>query len=697
MNWPAFANPWLLTGLIAAGLPVLIHYLTRARSRRVAFPPFKFLVEADAGRQALHRLRTFVLLAVRTLAVLALVFLFARPFARPSGAAAHSEARRRVALILDGSLSMRAVPGGVTLFSRAKAEAADILRGLDAGEEAAVILAGATPRTLLPALSPNLPALHEGLVKAEPTFEVGNFQPALAMAKRLLGGPGTIYVFSDFQKSNWESAGELPAGITYRMRPVTSQPVDNVALTGTRLLPEEPVVGENAEVICSVFNCTPQPREETVHLQLGEFAQERRVAVPAFSTADCAFNVTFSQEGNFTGKAWLEPDDLREDNTRYLAVKVRKALQILLLSDADAGDARSAAFFVSRALAPSAEAAPGLKIVRRHGQDVDRGILETADVFILVAPATLTGEAAEIIARRVQEGARFLAVLDGPTAPSLVPAAFNPPFRLLRPVNSAGDESLVPGPRRLFSEVDAGDWSETGFRRHYQNEVLPGRSGDVLLAYGDGSAAITFSSVGKGAAAFVNLPLTPDGGDFIGSPMFPATLHELLRALRRSSEAKEVSPGMPWVLEAPIKGEGALAVLDPEGIPLEFQAIASGRISRLALPAAKSPGLYLVKQGGSVVGAEAVNVDPRESDTRPIALENLKAGAGTTVTTVQNDEDLLLAGKARPLWPQLAAAAVVLLSLEMLLLGFWRTSTEAAPGSGAAGVRAERKQREEAR
>ena len=40
---------------------------------------------------------------------------------------------------------------------------------------------------------------------------------------------------------------------------------------------------------------------------------------------------------------------------------------------------------------------------------------------------------------------------------------------------------------------------------------------------------------------FANLPLTPDGGDFIGSPMFPATLHELLRALRRSSEAREVT------------------------------------------------------------------------------------------------------------------------------------------------------------
>src|SRR5215475_11141059 len=127
-----FANPWLLAALVGVGLPVLIHYLTRARPRRVAFPPLKFLLEACAGQQSIHRLRTFVLLTVRCLAVLALVLLFARPFMKPSRAVANPEARQRVVLILDASLSMRAVQGGVSLFTRAKAEAADVLRGLDA-------------------------------------------------------------------------------------------------------------------------------------------------------------------------------------------------------------------------------------------------------------------------------------------------------------------------------------------------------------------------------------------------------------------------------------------------------------------------------------------------------------------------------------------------------------------------------------
>ncbi|PWU17995.1 MAG: hypothetical protein C5B50_10125 [Verrucomicrobia bacterium] len=675
----SFANPWLLVGLTAVGLPVLIHFLTRARPRRVAFPPFKFLVEACAGQQAVHRLRTTVLLTIRTLAVAALVFLFARPFLNPIGAGSNALASQRVVLVLDASLSMRAVQGGIPLFARAKSEAADVLRGLDSGAEAAVVLVGIKPRALLPALSRNLPALHEALVRAEPTFELGDFKAALAMAEHLLGGAGTIYIFSDFQKSNWENAGPLPAGVVCRLRPVTSEPVNNVALVGARVMPEEPVTGETAEVVCSVFNCSALPREETVRLQLGDFAQERRVTAPPFGTVDCAFNVTFSKPGVFIGKAWIDPDDLAEDNTRYVALRVHKALQVLLISDADPTDWRSAAFFVSRALVPSAKAAPGINLVRRHSQETDRGILETADLFALVAPASPTGETVEVITRRVQEGARFLAIVDGPTGPSLVPAALNPPFQLTRMVLSEAGDSIVSGQRRLFLDNELEDWSAVRFRRHYQNQVSANRKAEVMLSYPDGSAAVTLSTVGKGLAAFANLPLTPDGGDFVGNPMFPATLHELLRALRLSSEGQAITPGIGWVCETPSQGEGAPIMSDPEGKTIEAQVLTSGRTSRLALPPAKSPGIYPVKHSGVIVGAEAVNVDARESDTRLIALEKIKAGQGASVSVVRGEEDLLLAGKAIPLWPQLVAIVAALLAAEMLLLTLW-------PRKRAAGV-----------
>lgn len=381
MNSLAFTNPWLLAGVAAAALPVLIHYLTRARPRRIAFPPYQFLLEACAGSQAVHRLRTFILLAIRTLAVLALALLFARPYLKPAIAAADASAAKRVALIVDASLSMRAVQHGVTSFARAQAGAADVLRGLDAGSEAAVILEGLKPQPLLPALSRNLTALHDQLTAAQPTYELGDPAASLAAAAKLLNGHGTIYVFSDFQASNWKDVDALPKGIACRLRRVSDLPVDNVALTAVHVLPAAPVVGEPSEVVCTVFNSSPQPRQENVRLELGEFTQERPVNVPPYGSADVGFSLNFPDGGVFTGKVSLPPDDLPEDNTRYLTVHVHKALQLLLISDSDATDARSAAFFISHALVPSPEAAPGISLIRRHSSDADRGVLETADVY----------------------------------------------------------------------------------------------------------------------------------------------------------------------------------------------------------------------------------------------------------------------------------------------------------------------------
>lgn len=478
-------------------------------------------------------------------------------------------------------------------------------------------------------------------------------------------------MFSDFQKSDWEKVDRLPAGVICRLRQVTTGAIDNVAITGARLVPAEPVAGEPVQAICTVFNCTPRPREESVRLEFPDFAQEAHVALPPFGSADAVFNLTFSHTGSFAGKASIQPDDLIEDNTRYLSVRVNKALQILVVSDSDNNDERSAAFYVSRALSPSPQATPGLNVVRRHSQDTDRGILETADVFVPVAPVMLSGEAAEIIARRVQDGARLVSFLDGPTSPMLIFPTLNPPFQLQQSVNSPAGDSLSMGQGKLFAELDAGDFSSLRFHRHFQNVVFTNRQADVLLSYPDGSAALTLSAAGNGTAVFVNLPLTPDDADFIGSPIFPATLHEILSALRRGSGDRPVYPGAAWMLDVPTANEGAVAVSDPHDHAVAAQVLASGRITRLALPPAREPGDYIVKQEDNLIAHAAVNVDPRESDTRPIALADLKSGEGSSMSVVQQD-DLEISNQNRQLWPELAAAAAALLALEMVLLALWR-------------------------
>jgi len=256
-------------------------------------------------------------------------------------------------------------------------------------------------------------------------------------------------------------------------------------------------------------------------------------------------------------------------------------------------------------------------------------------------------------------------------------SALTPPFQLQRVVESERGDSVTLGSHQLFTDLDAGDFAGVRFHRHYQTRLLDHRAGDVLLVYPDGSAALTLSAAGQGSMVLANLPLSPEGGDFVGSPIFPAMLHELLRLLRHDPAERATMPGAAWMMDVPTSGEGAVTVADPEGRKVDARVVTSGRNTRLALPAAKIPGAYAFKQADVVVACAVVNVDPRESDTRPLALENLKSGTASAVTILHGEEDLALTSQIRQLWPQFAAAAVVLLGLEMLLLAGWRSSKRA--------------------
>ncbi|NQT85945.1 hypothetical protein HQ560_04225, partial [bacterium] len=639
---------------------------------------------AGSGRQALHRLRTWLVLALRCLALAALALVFVRPYLQARGADARPGAAQRAVLVVDASLSQRAVQGGVPLFARARAEAADALRALEPGSLAGVIFIGAQPRPALPALSQNLASLHDALLDAQPTLEAGDPAAALALARRMLGDDGSILVFSDFQRTNWSAVSLDDLGdVRCTLRPVTDRPVPNVAVTAVDVSPAEPMVGEPVEVTCTVFNGTPARRQESVRLDLPGVTREKTLALQPYSSGRVSFSLSLPAVGIVGGTASLGPDDLVEDNVRAFGIRVRDALRVLVLSSAEPTDRRSAAFFVATALSPSEGAGTGLTVVRRHCQDVDRGALEAANAFVLVAPAELPGEAAQTLARRVTDGALLMVLLDGPTAPHILgvlgAGSVTAPFQLTRPViaTDARGESLAgvhvaDGPLRLFADPAHGSLERLRFRRHYLTQTLESRQEEALATFADGSVALALSPAGRGAAVFANLSIAPHGGNLVGSPLFPALLQELLRALRRADEGNRTTPGRTWHIDAPAAEGEAWTVTGPDGEPAEATVVARGRTVRLALPAARAVGHYRVHADGALAALGVANVDPRESDTRSVPLATL-APAGGPVAVADRSGQLLTLGAARPIWPWLAGLAAAFLALEMIVLALWRT------------------------
>jgi len=693
-----FVNPWFLAAAPLAALPVAIHFLTRARPRPIRYPTLRFLREAGGGTQALHRLRLIALLTLRCLAVLAAVLAFSRPYLRAPGVEDVPGARRRVVLLVDASMSMRASRGGVSHFAKARAEAAEVLASLEAGSEAAVVFIGARPRPVLPALSENIPELHEALATARPTMELGRADLALALAGRMLDsgggdGGGSVYVFSDFQRTNWAAAPlETLEGVAVLLRPVMDAPAPNVAVTSVSVFPEEPVAGELVDLACTVFNCTGSARRESVGLLVeGEgIALDAPVELKAYSSAEVSFRFSLPRPGEFAGTVSVSPDDLPEDNARYFSIRVREELNALVVSDADPDDRAAAAFYLATALSPSERAATGLSVSRRDSQDVDQAAIDRADAIIVAAPATLPGRVAEAVAERVSAGADLMCCLDGPTSPAILGAlsgasggSVSAPFRLVAPAPRSrepeplGEMDLASRVLAAFGDAEQGDLSQLVFTRHHRTEVVTGRTGEVLIYHRDGSAALALSPAGRGRAVFTNMPFTMDGGNLVARGLFPALVAELMRALRRGDARAEARPGEDWFVEIAASGSEAAGyrVVAPDGeTEVPSSVVASGRTVRLAISPVAAPGHYrvLVPGGLTAAAGAVVNVDAKESDTREVPLHYAAESGGGAVAVVDDEGALALAGTARPMWDTFAGLAALFIAAEMVLLALWR-------------------------
>src|ERR1700722_1098943 len=110
----------MLGWLVAAGVPLLIHLLSRRKQREVHWAAMTFLLAAVKRRSQRVRLEQWLLLLIRTLIVVLVVIAMAEPFINRSTMIVGPSARTHRVLVIDGSYSMDFRSGDRSRFERAK-------------------------------------------------------------------------------------------------------------------------------------------------------------------------------------------------------------------------------------------------------------------------------------------------------------------------------------------------------------------------------------------------------------------------------------------------------------------------------------------------------------------------------------------------------------------------------------------------
>ncbi len=303
-----FLHPWMLVGLIAAGIPILLHLLQRREPPTVVFPAVRYLIAATQQHQRRLKLQNWLLLLLRTTLIVLLVLAAAAPTVPARGAPGHAPSA--LVVVLDNSASSGAVVNGAPRLVRLQAAARAVLARATPDDQVWLLAADGVPRRgdalelrrLVSALesSPRRLALGEALRSADDLL-------------RAAGGPGEIVLLSDLQATAVSPAE--PAAPVLVVRP-DDAPEPNVGIASLGL-GSQPWSSGGGRLVVTLAGDSGPPT--ALSARLGE-----RAARQGLATAGGSATLTLpgAPGGWWPVTAELDPDELRADDRRLGLVRI---------------------------------------------------------------------------------------------------------------------------------------------------------------------------------------------------------------------------------------------------------------------------------------------------------------------------------------------------------------------------------------
>jgi len=686
-------TPLYLLGALAIVAPILFHLIRRTPRGEVPFSSLMFLAPTPPKLTRRSRLDNLPLLLLRAAALALLALAFARPFLREVASLTSADGlRSRVVVLIDASASMRRGD----LWAKAKAIAARAVADARADDQLAILAFDSAPRPVLAfeesatldparrlavatarldALAPTWAATDLGRALVEAVAAVEGVADASEKAGRM---PRRVVLVSDLQRgSRLDALGDFqwPSDVLLEPRSV-ADPGPNASLHRLAETAESGPAAADGPVRVRVANEVGSgrevfslrwldaanreaPRPPDVYVPPGE---SRVVVVPRPAGPIPVLGLM------------LGGDAHPFDNTVALSATRKGESTVLYVGPDAPEDANGLLYYLGRVFEDTPR-----RIVRVEARSPPAAPAWDQDrpPALVVLAAEVDAASADRLKAYATGGGTVLVVVDRPGRLATLGAlaGVSPP----EAPDAAGRRDVMLGEiafdHPLFAPLAGAQFSDFTKVRFWKHRRLdPKALGDsrVLARFEDGDPAVIEKPVGKGRLVVFTSGWAPADGQLARSSKFVPLMAALLdgRAARGDEAASylvgdrvPLGPGEPGRARLVRKPDGSEVSLGPDAV---------------AFDATDQPGVYSVatKAGEQ---AFAVDLDPAESRTSPLAIETLeqlgcrlasKAGSGEAA-----DRDLLrqmqngeLEGRQK-LWRWLILAAIGLLIIETWLAG----------------------------
>jgi hypothetical protein len=360
-----FLYPLFLFGLAAASLPVLIHLLNRRRLKRIKFPAVRFILLSQKRISRSYRLRHWLLLALRTLAVVFLALLLANPIFQTGAGLFAGGGPVTLVVLLDNSLSMR-WSGDGDGFKQAKEAAKLLISALNDGDRAALISTNVTDKDVV-----RLKSQKDVLLKDVDAIEIADgtadLPATLGKAYELLNQPAgekEIRLITDMALTGWDqfSVGglkQVDPSIPLKLIHVGGLPPTlNGSVKEIRLGGQGVGVNLPIQIEASLVNFgASEIKDVLVQLSIdGQNKEQKLATIPPKGETSVSFQTRLNQPGAHTGQVTLKKEGLAGNAVAHFTLDAQDKLKVLIVDgDPQTSLAQSETFFLSRALNPTGE------------------------------------------------------------------------------------------------------------------------------------------------------------------------------------------------------------------------------------------------------------------------------------------------------------------------------------------------------
>lgn len=696
----SFLQPLYVALVIVIAIPVLIHLFGKERAKPVQFGAMELLRAAQQEVAQRNRIRRWLLMAVRALAIGAIPLALAQPFfmTAANGPALVSGVQSAV-VIVDDSASMGDGEGSPLAGARAAAQ--QLIDSLAPDSDVALLLGSHDADVLIKELSRDRARIGAAIDAIKPSSRAGDLLQAVRRANQILEqaprAKRVIYLISDFQTGSLpETIGKSAADIVpipvgdrarknHAITELTVEPAPELGARAVRIAVEVASYGDAARGVLLGLTIDGQPIAQTP-IDIAPGAHELRKFTHLFAPPE---------EGKADVHrviAELPRDGLPADDRRFAVVVVERSVRVLLVD----GDARTQKredelFYVETAL----RASGGFELATVTPEQLTADRLAAVDVVVL---CNVRAPSADLLKPFLERGGGLLIAMGGNVDPDAynqsLGAVLPQPIQAMRTVGRTRDarrdgevvesggalsaarigrvERTHPifagatlGDLRLDEELRAAQFGRFALLRPTAEPAT------VLIAFVDQAPLLVERKIGKGVAMLFASTLDRDWNDLVIQPLFLPLMQRAVLHLGRVAQnagPSSVLVGQRIDLQLPERAT-RVEVKPPEGVIVKLEAVENKRAVATYGPTTQV-GFYDVSLALNDDRVKpkseldfAVNLDPRESDITRLGDEQLKKILQQDGASIAKPND-----RRVELWHWLGAALLALLVMESLLV-----------------------------